>query len=166
MLVQKLLRLEDTLIQEVETLAQEMSKTEYTSFSSLVRQLIRKGLDTMENNTTEQKEQSSSFIETVKKISSTLPNDVNRLLAHIKEHRITKSAREGATLIIYNMEDFMDDIDSALWHKNDIINTDIRYFLKLYNQVMVELQHEGFQIHIQTNFSTLSATINWREYNF
>src|SRR5271155_98310 len=47
MLTQKLLRLDEATIQEVEELAQKLSKTEYTSFSALVRQLIRTGLDYM-----------------------------------------------------------------------------------------------------------------------
>jgi hypothetical protein len=45
MLTQKLLRLDEATIQELEELAQELSKTEYTSFSALVRKLIRTGLD-------------------------------------------------------------------------------------------------------------------------
>jgi hypothetical protein len=47
MLVSKLLRLEDTLIQEIEDLAQKLSEKEYTSFSALVRKLIRMGADDM-----------------------------------------------------------------------------------------------------------------------
>lgn len=47
MLTQKLLRLDEATIQEVEELAQELSKTEYTSFSALVRKLINIGLDHM-----------------------------------------------------------------------------------------------------------------------
>jgi hypothetical protein len=45
MLTQKLLRLDEAMIQEVEELAQELSKVEYTSFSSLVRKLITTGLN-------------------------------------------------------------------------------------------------------------------------
>jgi hypothetical protein len=47
MLVPKLLRIDDTTIQEIEELARKMSEKEYISFSSLVRTLIRKGLDNM-----------------------------------------------------------------------------------------------------------------------
>ena len=49
MLVSKLLRLEDTLIQEVEDLAKKLSEKEYTSFSALVRKLIKNGVDNMKS---------------------------------------------------------------------------------------------------------------------
>lgn len=47
MLVPKLLRLDEVTIQEVEELAQKLSEKEYTSFSALVRKLIRTGVDNM-----------------------------------------------------------------------------------------------------------------------
>lgn len=51
MLVPKLLRLDDVLIQEVEELAQKLSEKEYTSFSALVRKLIRIGMNDMKPHT-------------------------------------------------------------------------------------------------------------------
>jgi hypothetical protein len=47
MLVQKLLRIDDSMIQEIEELAKKLSEKEYTSFSALVRKLIRIGMDNM-----------------------------------------------------------------------------------------------------------------------
>jgi hypothetical protein len=47
MLVPKLLRIDDSTIQEIEELAKKMSEKEYVSFSALIRTLIRKGLDHM-----------------------------------------------------------------------------------------------------------------------
>jgi hypothetical protein len=47
MLVPKLLRFDEVTIQEVEELVQKLSEKEYTSFSALVRRLIRIGLDNM-----------------------------------------------------------------------------------------------------------------------
>lgn len=50
MLVPKLLRIDDATIQEIEKLAKKLSEKEHTSFSALVRTLIRKGLDDMEKS--------------------------------------------------------------------------------------------------------------------
>lgn len=51
MLIQKLLRLDKNTVQELEELAQKLSETEYISFSALVRNILRKGLNNMKNNT-------------------------------------------------------------------------------------------------------------------
>jgi len=50
MLVQKLLRIDEATIQEIEELSQKLSEKEYTSFSALVRVLIKKGLDSMKKS--------------------------------------------------------------------------------------------------------------------
>jgi hypothetical protein len=47
MLIPKLLRIDKATIQEIEELARKLSEKEHTSFSALVRTLIRKGLDNM-----------------------------------------------------------------------------------------------------------------------
>jgi hypothetical protein len=44
MLVSKLLRIEEKLVEQIEELAKKMSETEYTSFSALARKLIKNGL--------------------------------------------------------------------------------------------------------------------------
>jgi hypothetical protein len=46
MLVSKLLRIEEKLVEQIEELSKKMSETEYTSFSALARKLIRNGLKT------------------------------------------------------------------------------------------------------------------------
>lgn len=50
MLVPKLLRLDVATIQEIEELVLKLSEKEHTSFSALIRTLIRKGLDSMPNS--------------------------------------------------------------------------------------------------------------------
>lgn len=49
MLVQKLLRLDESAVKEIEELVQKLSEKEYVSFSALVRKLIRIGLDGMKD---------------------------------------------------------------------------------------------------------------------
>lgn len=47
MLVKKLLRLDESLVKEIDDVVEKKSKKEFITWSSLVRKLIRLGLDKM-----------------------------------------------------------------------------------------------------------------------
>lgn len=49
MLVKKLLRLEESLVKEIDKEVEKGSKKEYVTWSSVVRKLIRIGLDKIKN---------------------------------------------------------------------------------------------------------------------
>jgi hypothetical protein len=93
MLVPKLLRLDDATIQEVEELAQKLSEKEYTSFSALVRKLIRNGMDDMKTR--------SSPIGGVK-MNIVKDQDLNQVLWAI----FAKKYQQGSNFKCLHLDDF------------------------------------------------------------
>lgn len=83
MLVSKLLRIDDTTIQEIEELVRKLSEKEYTSFSALVRTLIRKGIDTMtKSNANKARENAIKYFAAA---THGQPNDIERWVDFIIE---------------------------------------------------------------------------------
>lgn len=75
MLKPKLLRLDESMIQELEQLSQSLSEKEYISFSALIRKLIRIGMDNME----------TSFIEKIRQSATKQDNEREKVLSQIKK---------------------------------------------------------------------------------
>lgn len=139
MLTQKLLRIEDSAIQEIEELAQKLSEKEYTSFSALVRKLIRIGLDNMETEIL--------FIEKIKTVSCGVNLDKNKVLLAVKKD-IERMAEEGCNYAVFYPDSFRSLVAKALegneWADKSKVSFDTYHEMLYY--VMVSLYKEGFKI--------------------
>lgn len=151
MLTPKLLRIEESTIQEVEELAQQLSEKEHISFSALVRKLIRIGLDNMENKV--------SFLEKVKKTTdaSNLVVEKEKVLTFIKNTILHHSER-GDNHIECNLFFFYSYFKGAL----DQENIDFNQYYALIQFVLDALASEGFKIIPMIRYrSDLYVRIEW-----
>lgn len=140
MLVPKLLRIDEATIQEIEELSRKLSEKEHTSFSALVRTLIRKGLDDMEKTET-------SFIKKIKDTTGNLTSEKEKVLEKIKKE-IEESANLGYNTKQYTAWTFKMSIISAL---NIEIENISKYF-DILQYVVHSLFTEGFEV--QARFDT------------
>lgn len=141
MLKPKLLRLDESTIQEIEELSQNLSKKEYISFSALVRKLIKIGMDNMENI------ENQSFIDNVRKTTASVSSVKERVLAAFKED-IKRMADNGCKYCVQYPETFRRLIANAIDDNEfgDISKVDFDTFYEMLYYSMNELKKEGFNV--------------------
>jgi hypothetical protein len=141
MLVQKLLRIDEDTVQQINNLLQKMSGKEYVSFSAFVRKLIKIGLNNMEKSNIEE-----SFIDKVKNITNKPILEKEEVLkaTHICIETIAKI---GLTHVGWNYENMIKEICN--YSNSDRINhlkNDLNKHPILINYVLCTLRDEGFKI--------------------
>jgi hypothetical protein len=152
MLVPKLLRLDDATIQEIEELVLKLSKKEHTSFSALVRSLIRKGLNNMETTET-------SFLNTVQKLSSG-DSRKEAVLQHIKSF-IESIASGGRKEYSFTLRAFNREIERAvgMLDNSDLIAS---AYIEILEYVIASLRKEGFIIKfLEIKYEMIQFNIYW-----
>lgn len=131
MLKSKLLRLDEAAIREIEEMAQKMSEKEYTSFSALVRKLIRIGMDNME----------VSFIEKVRQSAVKPDDEKEKVLSQIKKE-IESQADFGHRNLWYSSWTFKMSIIKAL----NVDLKDVDKYFEMLKHITQSLRNEGFQV--------------------
>jgi hypothetical protein len=152
MLVPKLLRIDEVTIQELEELAQKLSEKEYTSFSALVRKLIRKGLNNME--TTE-----NNFLDKVQKLSNG-NSKKEKVLQHIKLfiESLAKLERQDYS---FTLRAFNREVERALGmlDNSDLIASN---YIEILEYVVSSLRKDGLEIKfLQTQHEMIQFNIYW-----
>lgn len=145
MLKPKLLRLDESLIQELEQLAQSLSKKEYISFSALVRKLIKLGMKNMETE---------SFIESIKKVSNNVHAEKDRLLLLVKKD-MKRMADSGCKYCVHYPETFRQLVANAIegCEYGDKSRVDFNTYHEMLNYIMTSLKKEGFKV--SASFKTI-----------
>jgi hypothetical protein len=138
MLKQKLLRLDESVINELEQLAHNLSEKEYISFSSLVRKLIKIGMENME--TTE-----NNFLGKIQELSN--GNSANeKVLQHIKSY-IKDIASLGRKDYSFTLRAFNREVERSLGmlDNSDLIAS---AYIEILEYVISSLRKEGIEIKL------------------
>jgi hypothetical protein len=152
MLRQKLLRLDESVIQELERLVQSLSEKEYISFSALVRKLIKIGMDNMEAET--------SFFNKIKTTTSVnnLDNEKAKALSAFKEY-IERHAKVGQCQISFDLLGFKNIIQVSFDKE-----IDLEQYCKLLDYTLRSISTEGFDVSASIGkytSPTLTFSVSW-----
>lgn len=163
MLIQKLLRIDEATVQEVEKLAQKLSEKEYTSFSALARTLIKKGLNTMETN--ENSSTAISFKSKVENMANSAAYKEAKILAEVKE-QIEECASYGQRKLGMSLGDFARYVYLALGKE-----VSVQQYLHFLYKILAILHNENFHItivdgndwknNLMCNIIDVYVEINW-----